>query len=117
MIFGQQLNWVCQDAYKARIGQSLFFIGSLMGTFTFGMLGDRIGRVKAVILANQCGFVGDFLTTYATNLVHFAIFRCISGLAATANYYLMFILGKRCDILERVAWKALVKIYVVKSQQ
>ncbi|KAH8277174.1 hypothetical protein KR026_006685 [Drosophila bipectinata] len=87
-----ELNWVCQDAYKARIGQSLFFIGSLMGTFTFGMLGDKIGRVKAVILANQCGFVGDFLTTYATNLVQFSIFRCISGLAATANYYLMFIL-------------------------
>ncbi|XP_016936157.4 solute carrier family 22 member 6 [Drosophila suzukii] len=87
-----ELNWVCNDAYKARIGQSLFFLGSLMGTFTFGMLGDKIGRVRAVILANQCGFVGDFLTTYASNLVQFAIFRCISGLAATANYYLMFIL-------------------------
>ncbi|XP_068154105.1 solute carrier family 22 member 6 [Drosophila tropicalis] len=87
-----ELNWVCEDAYKARIGQSLFFLGSLMGTFTFGILGDKIGRVRAVILANQCGFVGDFLTTYATNLVQFAIFRCISGLAATSNYYLMFIL-------------------------
>lgn len=60
------------------------------------MLGDRIGRVRAVILANQCGFVGDFLTTYATNLTQFSAFRCISGLAATANYYLMFILGKHC---------------------
>ncbi|XP_023174643.2 organic cation transporter protein [Drosophila hydei] len=87
-----ELNWVCDDAYKARIGQSLFFLGSLLGTFAFGMLGDRIGRVRAVILANQCGFVGDFLTTYATNLTQFSAFRCISGLAATANYYLMFIL-------------------------
>ncbi|XP_017849801.1 organic cation transporter protein isoform X1 [Drosophila busckii] len=87
-----ELNWVCQHAYKARIGQSLFFIGSLLGTFIFGMLGDRIGRVRAVILANQCGFVGDFLTTYASNLTQFSAFRCISGFAATANYYLMFIL-------------------------
>ncbi|KAH8417696.1 hypothetical protein KR222_004468, partial [Zaprionus bogoriensis] len=87
-----ELNWVCGDAYKARIGQSLFFLGSLIGTCSFGMLGDRIGRVRAVILANQCGFVGDFLTTYATNSVQFSAFRCISGLAATSNYYLMFIL-------------------------
>ncbi|XP_060646563.1 organic cation/carnitine transporter 2 [Drosophila nasuta] len=87
-----ELNWVCEDAYKARIGQSLFFLGSLVGTFSFGMLGDKVGRVRAVILANQCGFVGDFLTTYATNLAQFSAFRCISGLAATANYYLMFIL-------------------------
>ncbi|XP_043071053.1 solute carrier family 22 member 5 isoform X2 [Drosophila grimshawi] len=87
-----ELNWVCEDAYKARIGQSMFFLGSLLGTFSFGMLGDHIGRVRVVILANQCGFVGDFLTTYATNLVQFSAFRCISGLAATANYYLMFIL-------------------------
>ncbi|XP_030553843.1 organic cation transporter protein [Drosophila novamexicana] len=95
-----ELNWVCENAYKARIGQSLFFLGSLLGTFAFGMLGDRIGRVRAVILANQCGFVGDFLTTYATNLSQFSAFRCISGLAATANYYLMFIL-----VLEHLAPK------------
>jgi len=94
-----------------------------MGTFTFGMLGDKIGRVRAVILANQCGFVGDFLTTYASNLVQFAIFRCISGLAATANYYLMFILGKHCDISGTLArtgvdlGKALTYICTVQSQQ
>lgn len=110
-----QLNWVCNDAYKARIGQSLFFLGSLMGTFTFGVLGDRIGRVRAVILANQCGFVGDFLTTYASNLVQFAIFRCISGLAATANYYLMFILGKHCEISLRISKKSVTYIHTYNS--
>lgn len=57
--------------------------------------------MRAVILANQCGFVGDFLTIYATNLAQYSAFRCISGLAATANYYLMFILGKHCV---SIAW-------------
>ncbi|XP_030370478.1 organic cation transporter protein-like [Scaptodrosophila lebanonensis] len=87
-----EMNWVCDDAYKARIGQSLFFVGSLLGTLTFGLLGDRLGRVPTLILANQCGFIGDFCTSYAANLTQFAVCRFISGWSADANFYLMFIL-------------------------
>ncbi|XP_034116856.1 organic cation transporter protein [Drosophila albomicans] len=87
-----ELNWVCDDAYKARVGQSLFFIGSMCGTLVFGLLGDNIGRVKALILANCCGFLGDFSTIFTGSLTAFSITRFISGLAADANSYLMYIL-------------------------
>ncbi|KAH8381512.1 hypothetical protein KR093_007281 [Drosophila rubida] len=87
-----ELNWVCDEAYKARVGQSLFFIGSMCGTLVFGLLGDKIGRVKALILANCCGFLGDFSTIFTGSLTAFSITRFISGLAADANSYLMYIL-------------------------
>ncbi|XP_064550610.1 organic cation transporter 1-like [Drosophila montana] len=87
-----ELNWVCDAAYKARVGQSFFFVGSMCGTLVFGLLGDRIGRVKAVILANWCGFLGDFSTIFTGSLTAFSITRFISGLAADANSYLMYIL-------------------------
>ncbi|XP_017073082.2 organic cation transporter protein [Drosophila eugracilis] len=87
-----ELNWVCHDAYKPRWGQSLFFVGSVCGTLIFGQLGDRIGRIKALILANWCGFLGDFSTIFANSLVSFSISRFVSGLAADANSYLMYIL-------------------------
>ncbi|BFF90597.1 steroid transmembrane transporter SLC22A24 [Drosophila madeirensis] len=88
-----ELNWVCDSAYKARVGQSLFFVGSMCGTLVFGLLGDSIGRIKAMILANLCGFVGDSATIFAQSLVTFSVSRLVSGLAAEANSYLMYILA------------------------
>ncbi|XP_017141548.2 organic cation transporter-like protein isoform X1 [Drosophila miranda] len=88
-----ELNWVCDAAYKARVGQSLFFVGSMCGTLIFGLLGDTIGRIKAMILANWCGFLGDSATIFAQSLVTFSVSRFVSGLAAEANAYLMYILA------------------------
>ncbi|KAM8706264.1 hypothetical protein ACLKA7_010525 [Drosophila subpalustris] len=87
-----ELNWVCDEAYKAPVGQSFFFVGSMCGTLIFGFLGDKIGRIKALILANFFGFLGDFSTIFTDNLIAFSITRFISGLAIDANTYLMFIL-------------------------
>ncbi|XP_034487929.1 organic cation transporter-like protein [Drosophila innubila] len=87
-----ELNWVCDQAYKARVGQSFFFAGSMCGTLIFGLLGDKIGRIKALILANLCGFLGDFSTIFTGSLTAFSITRFVSGLAADANSYLMYIL-------------------------
>ncbi|XP_034487930.1 organic cation transporter 1-like [Drosophila innubila] len=87
-----ELNWVCDAAYKAPVGQSFFFVGSMCGTLIFGFLGDKIGRIKALILANLCGFFGDFSTIFTDNLIAFCITRFVSGLAIDANTYLMFIL-------------------------
>ncbi|XP_030387129.1 organic cation transporter protein-like [Scaptodrosophila lebanonensis] len=93
-----EMNWVCDDAYKVRIGQSFFFIGSLLGTWIFGQMGDRFGRLPILILANMFGFVGDLSTSFAKDVLQFAICRFISGSSATANFYLMFTL-----VLEYVA--------------
>lgn len=69
----------------------------MCGTLMFGLLGDRIGRVKAVILANWCGFLGDFSTIFTGSLTAFSVTRFVSGLAADANSYLMYILRKYCN--------------------
>lgn len=66
----------------------------MCGTLIFGLLGDKIGRIKALILANWCGFLGDFSTIFTSSLTAFSVARYISGLAADANSYLMYILGK-----------------------
>ncbi|XP_068152787.1 organic cation transporter-like protein [Drosophila tropicalis] len=87
-----EFNWVCDAALKGRVGQSLFFVGNMFGTFLFGLLGDRIGRIKTLILANWCGFLGDFATVFAQDLTTYSASRFVSGLASEANLYLMFLL-------------------------
>ncbi|XP_067628843.1 organic cation transporter-like protein isoform X2 [Eurosta solidaginis] len=86
------LNWVCNDAFKAAVGQSLFFIGSIVGTIFFGFLADKIGRLPALILTTLTGATGDFLTSFVTSLPAFALFRFVSGLSTDTLFYLMYIM-------------------------
>ncbi|XP_058979338.1 organic cation transporter protein isoform X2 [Musca domestica] len=37
-----ELNWICDDAWKLTLGQSMFFVGSVVGSLTFGILADMV---------------------------------------------------------------------------
>lgn len=39
-----ELNWICDDAWKLTLGQSMFFVGSVVGSLTFGILADMVGK-------------------------------------------------------------------------
>ncbi|XP_068152103.1 organic cation transporter protein [Drosophila tropicalis] len=87
-----EMNWICEDGYKLAVGQSFFFVGSVLGTIFFGYLADRIGRLPACILTTLTGALGDFLTSFVSSLPLFSITRFISGLSTDTQYMLMYIL-------------------------
>ncbi|XP_017873585.1 PREDICTED: organic cation transporter protein-like [Drosophila arizonae] len=87
-----ELEWVCDDAYKLAVGQSFFFIGSVLGTIFFGYLADRIGRLKACMLTTLTGALGDFITSFVNSLPFFSAGRFMSGLSTDTQYILMYIL-------------------------
>lgn len=89
-----ELQWVCDKSHQAAVGQSFFFIGSVVGTITFGYLSDRIGRLPCLLMATLAGASGDFITSFVYTLPWFAFSRFVSGLSTDTMYYLMYILGE-----------------------
>lgn len=87
-----ELGWVCQHSWKSVMGQSTYFIGSVVGTLVLGILADIIGRLPVLILAHLAGIIGNGLTIFATDEVSFAICRFISGIATDNNFVMMYIL-------------------------
>ncbi|KAH8278558.1 hypothetical protein KR018_005217 [Drosophila ironensis] len=87
-----ELDWVCDDAYRLAVGQSFFFVGSVLGSISFGYLADRIGRLPACILSTLTGAAGDFLTSFVNDLPWFSFTRFLSGLSLDTQIVLMYIL-------------------------
>ncbi|KAH8406672.1 hypothetical protein KR222_002333 [Zaprionus bogoriensis] len=92
--FTSDMNWICNDAWKLTLGQSMFFVGSVVGTLSLGYLADILGRVPILIVANLIAMVGNLLTVFSTNLLLFCVFRLISGFATDSNFLMMYILGE-----------------------
>ncbi|XP_061391955.1 organic cation transporter-like protein [Musca vetustissima] len=87
-----ELNWICDNAWKSTLGQSMFFVGSVVGSLVFGILADIVGRLPILIIANAVAMLGNVLTIFGTDLVTFSFFRFISGLATDSNFVMMYIL-------------------------
>lgn len=72
----------------------MFFVGSVIGTQTFGALADKVGRLPVLIYANVMSLAGNLITVLSENVIVFSGSRLISGLAVDSNFLMMYILGK-----------------------
>ena len=91
MHYPLQLLWVCDERWKATVGQSMFFVGSVFGVL-FGVLADRIGRLPILILANLTAMIGNLATMFSDGVVSFSAARFVSGCATDSNFVMMYIL-------------------------
>lgn len=90
--FPSEMDWVCADAWKLTLGQSMFFVGSVVGSMVLGYLADVVGRLPILIVANLIAMTGNLLTIWSTNVTLFCMFRMISGIATDSNFVMMYIL-------------------------
>jgi MFS family permease len=79
------------------MGQSFFFVGSMLGTLALGVMADRIGRLPVLVLSNVLSFLGNAATSFTYLLTEFAASRLVAGLATDTNFFMMYIIGEPID--------------------
>jgi MFS family permease len=87
-----EMHWVCSDSWKPALAQSMFFIGSVIGSLALGIMSDHIGRLPVLILANMLALVGNVATVFTSGLPDLAFCRMMNGLATDNNFVMMYII-------------------------
>src|SRR3954463_7399564 len=64
----------------------IFMIGWASGGLIFGVLGDRIGRVKTMIITILCYSVFTGLSAFSVGVWDFAAYRFITGLGVGGQF-------------------------------
>ncbi|KAL0895326.1 hypothetical protein ABMA27_011469 [Loxostege sticticalis] len=85
-------GWVCADSGIAPMAQTVFFMGSLLGCAFFGWMGDKYGRLPALIGSNLIGCFGGLLTVFTTGVWDFTIARFIVGICNDSCSVMLYII-------------------------
>ncbi|GLV44628.1 uncharacterized protein CBL_02858, partial [Carabus blaptoides fortunei] len=88
----QEFNWTNEKNWIPVLGQSIYFIGSIIGSLMLGILADRIGRLHVLIIANLLAFTGNMCTIFSTEVISYTFSRFIAGLATDTNFVMMYII-------------------------
>ncbi|XP_071451670.1 solute carrier family 22 member 21-like isoform X2 [Hetaerina americana] len=87
-----ELDWVCDDAWRPNLAQSIFFIGSVVGSLIFGALGDHFGRRPVLFVSNLVALSGGIFTSLSNSFATFVIARFIVGLTYYNCFMAMYII-------------------------
>ncbi|CAG2059985.1 unnamed protein product, partial [Timema podura] len=88
-----ELNWVCDQDYLGTIAQSIFFVGAIVGSLIWGWMGDRFGRLPALVGSNAIGLIAGIASAFCNTFWSFCLCRFLIGLAYDSCFALMYILG------------------------
>lgn len=94
-------EWVCGDSWKVFIVHTTFWLGSMAGYLICGVLSDRIGRKKTIMLLTVIGSSANVAGTIFSGIVGFSILRFFTGIGALTVNSVVFILAIEYTVSER----------------
>jgi MFS family permease len=72
--------------WHASVATSIFMVGWAIGGFFFGVLGDRLGRAKTMLLTVLCYSAFTGLSALSQNVWQFAGYRFLTGLGVGGQF-------------------------------
>lgn len=85
---------MCDDAWRPTFGQSMFFVGAVVGSIILGFVGDKFGRIPALVAACTIAFLSVIATAFAQDFSMFVSLRFLTGITYDNSYMMMYIIGK-----------------------
>ncbi len=73
-------------AYNAGFATMIFMLGWALGGIFFGILGDRIGRARTMMLTVLCYSAFTGLSALSTGVLDFSIYRFLTGLGVGGQF-------------------------------
>ncbi|KAH9505323.1 hypothetical protein Btru_058343 [Bulinus truncatus] len=107
--FVSQNNWVCDSRDLRSHSNMIYMAGVLFGSFVCGVMSDRIGRKKTIMLATVCHAGASIGIAFAPNFIAFAILRFVTGIGDIGLYMCAFVLAVE---LVGPGWRAQVGVSV-----
>ncbi|XP_069975160.1 beta-alanine transporter-like isoform X2 [Penaeus vannamei] len=87
-----QLDWVCAEDWKPTLAQSLFFVGSLVGSPVLGWAADAWGRLPVIVATNVVGGLAGVASAFCASFASFTVFRFVVGITFDSHYNAVYIL-------------------------
>ena len=108
----QKFNLVCDDAILNNVASSTFFAGTGVGVFIAGLLSDKIGRKKTILIFIALFFASGVTAAFATTYELWLAARFLWGAAS-----LGLRAGKTVMSLELVGskWRAIICVGLIEG--
>ncbi|XP_041463612.1 solute carrier family 22 member 13-like [Lytechinus variegatus] len=89
----QSFDLVCDRKYLINLSQSLFFVGILIGSATFGGIADRFGRRVSLILCNVIIVISWVVSAFSPNFITFVVTRSVDAAACFGSAIISYVIA------------------------
>lgn len=86
------LGFTCDKLYLRAVFNSLYMVGMLIGSFVMGMLSDRFGRKKAMMVAITTVSTAGTLSAFVCSVPVFGILRVLTGIGGMGCYLVPYVI-------------------------
>nr|XP_049575868.1 solute carrier family 22 member 7-like isoform X1 [Syngnathus scovelli] len=87
-----QWDLVCDKKSRSQSTVTIFFIGIMFGSMTFGSLSDRFGRRIMLLTSYLSGMLFALASAFATSFLMFAVLRFLTGFCMTGTVIVSLVL-------------------------
>ena len=91
LIQDYQLTCGVGNTNRSFVGAT-YMLGMLFGSFIMGLISDRIGRMKALMISVLCVSISGFLGAFAPAAWLFGVFRFFTGIGGIGCFMITFVL-------------------------